>query len=156
SLAVRRELGEKWGIAISLGTLGWMALRQRDFKRMRELLAESLAIRLDTGDAGGSAWCLEKLAEAALLEGQAASAGQRGAYFQRAARVLGSAAAVRARLNAAMDDADRPDYERHQATLRAALGDDAFAVAWAAGGAMSLEQAAAYALGEPQRPAPGE
>jgi len=150
SLTVRRGLGEKWGIAISLGTLGWIALRQGDFNRMRGLLAESLAVRLDTGDAGGSAWCLEKLAEAALLEGQAAPASQRSEYFQRAATIFGAASALRARLNSAMDQADRPEFERNVAALRAGLGQDAFAAAWAAGGAMTLEQATDYALAEPE------
>ena len=38
SLAIRRTLGERWGIATSLGTLGWVALLQRDFAQMRTRL----------------------------------------------------------------------------------------------------------------------
>ena len=156
SLDLRRKLGEVWGIAGSLGSLGWVALRQRDFKRTRERLGESLAIRQDYGDAGGSAWCLEKLAEAALLQGQAAPAARRVAYFQRAARVFGAAAALRARLNAVMDGVDQPEFERHRATLRSRLGDNVFSAAWAAGGGMSLQQAADDALAEPEAVAAGE
>ena len=43
---------------------------------------------------------------------------------------------------------DRIPYERGIAAARAQLGDEGFARAWAAGGAMSLEQAIAYALGD--------
>jgi predicted ATPase/DNA-binding CsgD family transcriptional regulator len=156
SLDLRRALGEQWGIAISLGSLGWVALRQHDFKRMRERLSESLSIRVETGDAGGSAWCLEKLAEAALLQGQAVPAARRVAYFQRAARVFGAAATLRARLNAMMDSVDQPEFERRLAELRAALGQEGFAGAWAKGGAMTLEQAADDALAEPESPAEDE
>jgi len=46
---------------------------------------------------------------------------------------------------------ERSDYEGWVAATRAALGDDAFAAAWAEGRAMSLDQAIAEALrvGEP-------
>jgi hypothetical protein len=40
------------------------------------------------------------------------------------------------------------EYERTVAETRAALGDAAFAAAWAEGRAMSLEQAVEYGLGE--------
>jgi hypothetical protein len=43
---------------------------------------------------------------------------------------------------------ERRDYERIVATARAQLGEEAFAMAWAAGRAMSLDQAIAYALEE--------
>jgi non-specific serine/threonine protein kinase len=152
SLDLRRALGEQWGIAISLGSLGWVALRQHDFKAMRERLSESMSIRMHTGDAGGGAWCLERLAEAALLQGQAAPAARRRAYFQRATRIFGAAATLRARLNAVMDGVDQPEFERHLAQLRAALGEEVFAGAWAEGGALSLERAADDALAEPERP----
>ena len=40
------------------------------------------------------------------------------------------------------------EFERHMAAVRAALGDEAFDAAWAAGRAMSLAQAIADALAE--------
>ena len=144
SLSLRRRNGEPWGIAISLGTLGWVDLLQHNFTRMRERLAESLDIRRDSGDLGGIAWCLEKLAEAACLEG----------WPQRAARLFGAAAALRARLNAAMDGADLPHYERQLAAVRGRLAPDAFAAAWAEGSGLTVEQAIGEALSKP--PAAGE
>jgi non-specific serine/threonine protein kinase len=149
SLDIRRKLGEAWGTAITLGSLGWVALRQRNFSRMRELLGESLSMRLEIGDASGSAWCLERLAEAAMLEVEAAAAARRRDNFKHAARMFGTAATVRARLNAAMDEVDQPAHEGHLAALRASLGADDFSAEWAAGAAMPLVQAVDEALTEP-------
>ena len=44
---------------------------------------------------------------------------------------------------------DRADYDRHVSQARAALGEDAFAAAWAAGRALSTEAAVAEALAAP-------
>ena len=46
-----------------------------------------------------------------------------------------------------MTPADRADHDRDVATVRAALGEAAFAAAWAQGRAMTMEQAIAEALG---------
>jgi non-specific serine/threonine protein kinase len=143
SLALNREIGSKWDIGTVLGSLGWVALRQRDFKQMRALLKESLAVRMEIGDRGGIAWCLEKLAEAANLQGQ----------LQQAVRVFGMAAALRAPVKSVIDPADQPEYERNLATLRAALGEEAFGAAWIEGSAMRLEEAVDYAFSQPETPA---
>jgi non-specific serine/threonine protein kinase len=148
-LALSRQMSDPWRTAVTLGTLGWAALLQRNFSRARERLGESLSIRLESGDIGGSAWCLERLAEVTLLEGKAG--------HERAARIFAAAAAQRARVNAAMDDADRPAYEQNLTSLRASLGDEAFAAAWESGAALSREQAAEVALAAPaESPASGE
>jgi hypothetical protein len=47
-----------------------------------------------------------------------------------------------------MDPPEQAEFDRDHATARAQLGEDAFTAAWAAGRAMSLEQAIAEALGE--------
>jgi hypothetical protein len=41
---------------------------------------------------------------------------------------------------------DQPEYESRRASLRAELGEDRFAAAWAEGRAMTLEQAVVDAL----------
>ena len=38
SLEIRREVGEPWGIAVSLGNFGWIALLQGDLKQAVTLL----------------------------------------------------------------------------------------------------------------------
>jgi hypothetical protein len=76
-----------------------------------------------------------------------------GGQMERAVRLFGAAAALRAALGDAasrswsipLAPANRDEYERQVAATRAALGVDAFA-AWAAGMALTPEQACAEAL----------
>ena len=138
SLDLARRLGHKWQIAIALGSLGWMALRRGDFKEMKRSLAESLAVRIETGDKGGTAWCLEKLAEANSLQ----------SHYKSAVVIFGAASALRARAEAMMDGADRPEYERMITKLRTELGEEAFRAAWVEGEGLPLETVVDYALHE--------
>lgn len=64
---------------------------------------------------------------------------------QWAARLLGAAEALLRASGGAWWLADRVEYERNLATIRAALSEEAFAAAWAEGQAMTLERAIAYA-----------
>jgi hypothetical protein len=136
SLGLRRQLNNKWGVGVSLGTLAWVALAQGDLDRAVATLAESLAVRREIGDMGGSAWCLERLAEVAAARGQA----------EKAVRLVGAATALRASIGSVIDPVDQPENDRRRAALQAALGEASFAAAWEAGTAMSLDQAVAYAL----------
>ncbi|GAC1433927.1 MAG: hypothetical protein NVSMB65_07960 [Chloroflexota bacterium] len=61
--------------------------------------------------------------------------------------MLGATAALRASLRIPLPAADRTAHESLVAAARAALGDEAFARAWAAGQALLPEQAIAEALG---------
>jgi hypothetical protein len=85
------------------------------------------------------AWCLAGLGSVAALDEQPA----------RAARLWGGAERLRQVLGRRTAPAARATYERAMAVARAQIGEDAFAAAWAAGRAMSIEQASAYALEEP-------
>lgn len=148
SLRINRARGYQWSVGTVLGTLGWVALAQRDTARMRAHLGESLAIRLDIGDQGGIAWCLEKLAEGALVQAETAAAG-RVERYQTAARAFAAAARLRTPNKSAIDPADQPVYARNLATLRTALGELAFAAAWAEGESMAIAAVVADALAEP-------
>ena len=75
SLAIRRELGDKVGIAQSLNGLGNVALYQGDYASARTLHEESLAIRRELGDKWGIALSLSNLAVVASKQGDYASAG---------------------------------------------------------------------------------
>jgi non-specific serine/threonine protein kinase len=139
SLALRRQQGDRWGIGTSLGSLGWAAMLQGDYKRMRAVLGESIAVRIDIGDRSGIAWCLEKLAEGDLNEARTFSTHAARERMQRAARLFGAAAAIRAPLGAAIDSADQPEYERNLENLHKNLGKPAFSSAWEEG-RTSIEQ----------------
>ncbi len=151
SLMARRALGNPWGIAVSLGSLGWVALRRGEFVPMAEALEESLRIRLEIGDRGGAAWCLEKLAEARVLLARWLSLSRRRHAFPDAIRILGAAAAVRVKVNAAIDPVDQPAYDALLAELRQTVGSEAFDAAWAEGSRLSLPEAVEQALA-PVRP----
>jgi hypothetical protein len=76
------------------------------------------------------------------LEGFAHVAGAEG-DAERAARLFGAAEALREALGAPLPPVERAHYDRSVAATRAALGEEAFAAAWAEGRALSLEQAIA-------------
>jgi hypothetical protein len=141
----------KWGLATALGCLGWVALRQGDFQRMRALLGESLTLRVEIGERAGIAWCLEKLAEAALLWAQNQVPPLSTHGYQRAATVFGAASGLRASVGSVVDPADQPEYDGHLAALRVEMGPAAFAAAWAEGHALTLERAMRVALAETER-----
>lgn len=146
SLALRREIGDRWGIAVSLGNFGWALLKRGDLDRAVSLLEESVTLRREIGDPGGIAWCLEKLAQVALAKAQSKSARQRNENFQRAACLLGAAAALRAPGGSVVDLVDQPEYERQLTLLRTQLREPTFAATWAKGQAMTLAQAIEYAF----------
>ena len=74
------------------------------------------------------------------------AAGQR--QPERAARLFGAAEGLREVMGAPLPPADRAGRDRSVAAVRSALGEEAFAAAWAEGRAMSLEAAVAFALAE--------
>jgi tetratricopeptide (TPR) repeat protein len=137
SASVARELGlmatiEAW----SLRSLGYVACAEGDTRRAAAHFAESLALFRTSGTRLGIACCLVGLAVVASAEGQP----------ERAARLFGAAAALLDTIKATLAPADRSDYERSVAALRAQLGAQQFAAAWADGQALTLEQAIAYAI----------
>ena len=111
-------------------------MREGDWQRALGRLGESLEVRREIGDMGGSAWCLERVAEVALAQG----------HLRKAASLLGAASALRASIGSVADPVDQPENESRLAALRAQLGEAQFAAAWEEGRKMTLDQAIAYAL----------
>ena len=135
NLTLARELGEKGWMASALHRLGNMALLQEDYGRAAELLKESLSL-LDERSKRNIAWCLEDLAGVAVGQGQQGEA----ARFYGAAEVLRHASAT------PMPPSDREIYDRRVDSVRAGLGEEAFASAWKEGQTMSVEESIKYAL----------
>jgi tetratricopeptide (TPR) repeat protein len=178
SLAIWRQLGRQSNVARPLSGLGRVALSQGDTATARALLEESLEIRRQFGRSdGGYIWCQSLLGLAVLaerdegramalfkeslergrevgsswaspagLEGLARVAAMQG-QSHRAARLFGAAACRNAPFGLLMTY-DPTSYEQLASTVRAALGEEAFAAAWEEGQAMTLEQAIEYALAE--------
>jgi hypothetical protein len=109
------------------------------------LLKQALALSQEAGDMLGIARSLEGLAGTALVSKP-----------ERAARLLGAAAALREVLGAPVPAREREDHNRAVAALRTALGETAFAEDWTAGEALPVEKAVAEALTLPnERPVRG-
>ncbi len=136
SLALLRDSGDRLFEAIVLHDLGQIAQDQGDYDRAKTIHTESLILCRELGSKRNIALCLEKLSGVAGAQGEP----------ERAARLLGAAEALRHVIAAPMGAADRANYEQFVATVRAGLDEDTFSAAWAAGWAMKLEHAVAYAL----------
>jgi predicted ATPase/DNA-binding winged helix-turn-helix (wHTH) protein len=74
SLAIRRVLGDRRGIAVSLSNLGVMAEEQSDYAAARVLRQESLALFRELGDQRGVAALLNNLGVVADEQGDYAAA----------------------------------------------------------------------------------
>ena len=61
SLAIRRELGDQWGVASSLNNLGLVTAEQADHASSRAFYEESLAIKRELGDRAGIAVSLNNV-----------------------------------------------------------------------------------------------
>jgi predicted ATPase/class 3 adenylate cyclase len=176
SLALFRILGDKGDIAGALGQLGLIALAQGDYADAVTFCEEQLALRRELDDAQGQHWarftlgiiaqrqgdnararahfaeCLDffrrnedQMGIAACLEGLAGVAGTIGQPVQ-SVRLLAAGTALRHTLGVKPFPDEEDEYERQVARAYEQLGKDAFAAAWAAGQALTLEQAIAEAL----------
>ena len=96
SLGISRDLGDQFGVALSLHALGKVAAGQRDFSHARSFHEESLRIRRQLGDRRGIAESLEAFALLAEALGD-----PRGA-----ARLLGAAEAQRDLIHAPPSSAE--------------------------------------------------
>ena len=178
SLAIKRELDDRQGIASSLLNLGLTAHLQGDLALARDRLEESLAVfrerradlnianglsglgylLLDLSDAGAARSRFQEslvirrrlryhAGIAVALEGLAGVAAAQGCP-ERAMRLAGAAAALRAPIGVPTPPLERDALARWLRFARRALTDDAAAARRAEGQAMTPEQAIAYALEE--------
>ncbi|MEO3751449.1 BTAD domain-containing putative transcriptional regulator [Streptomyces sp. B6B3] len=111
------------GLGVVLAELGFVAELRGDPETARSRHAEGLAQARLLGDPRAVALAWEGLA------GAAAGAGR----HRRAATLLGAAAAARESARAPLPAAERADVDRIAAAARAALGEEAFAAAFAHG-----------------------
>jgi predicted ATPase/class 3 adenylate cyclase len=137
SLALFRNLGYVWGIAAVQLASGYLAQAQGAALQAAACFAESLVRYREIGHREGISLC---------LAGSAGAAGSLGQPL-RAARLFGAAEGLRALIGmgAIEQPIERAAYEESVVSVRAQLDPESFAAAWAAGRAMSLEQAIADA-----------
>ncbi len=180
SLALYRALDDRSGVGRILSELGYIALRQQDYTQARALLEESLTLFRDPDDRYLEARARHYLGHAARLEGNYALAhacynraatilkemnNSWGLFYlleafaclavaeeqwERAARLFGAVARLGETIGAPLAPIERIELERDMAATRATLGEPAFAAAWAAGQALTLDEVIAYTQESPR------
>ncbi|HSL47443.1 MAG TPA: tetratricopeptide repeat protein [Candidatus Deferrimicrobiaceae bacterium] len=176
SLALFREVDDRWYPSNVLTNLGLVAERQGDYARAQALIEEALAGAREWGNRRAIAFSLMGLGIVALSQGaydRATTALQESvillretghklflfyclsllvrtaagrSQLERAARLLGAMQALGDTINAPMAGAYAEDLRNAVTAVLAGLGEEAFGRAFAEGRAMPLEPAFAYAL----------
>jgi predicted ATPase/DNA-binding SARP family transcriptional activator len=119
SLAIHRELGDRWSIAHALAGLGQVARRQTEYAEARAMHEESLALRRELGDQSGIAQSLIGLGDTLREQGDDPSA---WAFYYEEALVIrqelgdrtGVADALGDLANAAWRQGDYAKARRHR------------------------------------------
>jgi predicted ATPase/DNA-binding SARP family transcriptional activator len=137
-LGLCREWGREQQIVHTLGSLGHMTRDQGDYGLAAVYYRQGLLLRRERGNAFEMTQSLEDCAGLAGLQGK----------FARAARLLGAGDAACESLGMTPPVALPDWYRRTVQRARAALGEEAFAAAWAEGRAMTLPQAVDRALAD--------
>lgn len=141
SLVHFRSVGDSFGIGYALVFLGILTRKQGGLQRARTLFEESLALYRELGSRLMVPVALMELASLAVQ-------GQPLAALEWSARVYGAAEALTSSMTMQESVLWSSTAQELHARLQAQLGEVALAGARAAGRAMSLEQAIAYALSE--------
>jgi non-specific serine/threonine protein kinase len=158
-LAGTRALGDAGGMSDCLLNLAAIARLHGDWAGAVALYREVLAL-LQSGAEFGNRWrLLDGLASA--MARQPMESAERAetrvasdridpppGVFPRVARLLGAAEAAWLASGISLRAIERFGHAATVAATRAALGEDAFAAAWAEGQAMTPEEAADYALAD--------
>ncbi|MGH9247452.1 MAG: helix-turn-helix transcriptional regulator [Acidimicrobiales bacterium] len=133
AVALSRKLDVPHLLADGLEQLALLEAHD-DPDRAEDLHHQALATRVEYGLHTFSVDSLDALAALAA----------RAESWAEAARLLAASDAAREAMGYPRRQIDEPDHEATVATLRTALGGDAFADAWADGAALSLDEAIAY------------
>jgi tetratricopeptide (TPR) repeat protein len=131
---------QHFGLPSAYHSLGETALGMGHLNEAARWLTQGLTLSKVLGNQTSIAWCLAGLGGAAALDEEP----------ERAARLWGASERLRQAIGCRPAPAARATYEHAMAMARAQLDDVAFAAAWAAGRALSLDQAIAEALARPK------
>jgi predicted ATPase/DNA-binding SARP family transcriptional activator len=130
-LALFRQSGHRHGIAFALIHLGDVVTAQGDYAAARALLEESVAIYRTMGNTLGVVDGIERMA----------AVFQAAAEDERAVRLWSAAQVLRENIGARRSPREQKRYDDQVRRANTALSVEAFAGAWEAGAAMTMEQA---------------
>jgi predicted ATPase len=136
SLTLFRDVKVKHSAVEVLNSLAWICWHEGDFAMARAHLLEALVLCRETARAGETGDTLISAGHVVQRQGNPA----------QAARYFGAADALRAAIGLGIAPVERAEWEESITAARAALGEAAFAAAWAEGERMTLEEAINLAL----------
>lgn len=129
-LRMAEELGDTYCISWSLLRLAKLARSEDNAATAMELFRRGLGVADRHGD---------RVAAAECLEGLAATLARSPAELEQAARLLGTAHALREAAGAPVPPADLPLHDGDVDDVRMGLGEEAFAEAWGTGRAAAVD-----------------
>jgi predicted ATPase/transcriptional regulator with XRE-family HTH domain len=136
ALSEARTVGFTWGVAATLTLLGHLARSQQDYPLARARYRESLGLYRQLRNPTYTAWCLEGMAALDCAEH----------CYEHATRLCAAAATLRLEEQTPLPPAEQEPFDQTVMTARAALNEMTFTEAWAAGTALTQEEAITYAL----------
>jgi predicted ATPase/DNA-binding SARP family transcriptional activator len=136
SLAIESQAGARWDTGYSLWGLGNIAYDQQDYAAAGAFYREALQAVRQIGDMSNIPFFMEPLGHLAVAVGQQ----------ERAVRLFGAAIGLRETLRVPALPESAATIESLLDAARSELGEKTFAMAWAEGRAMTVEQVVAYAL----------
>jgi predicted ATPase/class 3 adenylate cyclase len=139
ALLLFQENGDEGGVLFCLATCSWSALALPDPARAADFFRQQLAMAFGLGARRHVFFATSGLA--------AALVGLR--EEKHGAQLFGAAASLREDLAAGLDEERQELCEQAVAEAKAALGEDAFAAAWARGEAMTPDEIVAFAQAGP-------
>jgi predicted ATPase/class 3 adenylate cyclase len=175
-LALLKDLPNRFGYTMSLFGMAMVARFQGRFDEARERFTDLLPIFQEMGDRHRTNMVYSEMAHMERLEGhyekavsmyrdtirewnslghRAAVANQLECFAfiakiheqsERSVTLLGAAEALREKIKIPMSQIEQIEYDREVADLKANLDENEFKKFWAAGRALSMDQALAFAL----------
>ena len=144
ALALSQRLGDSFGIAVNLYNLGNYLLKRGESAPASERFRQALAVCQELGERHLASRVLDRYASVLVVLGEP----------RLAVRLFGAAAAARTAIGDQLFAEEAANIDEHRQAAQRHLGEPAAAAAWAAGQAMSLEQAIAEVLTRPPETAP--
>jgi predicted ATPase/class 3 adenylate cyclase len=138
ALPIFEKMGDEHRVTMIQSWLAHMQRHEGHFREAESEYRKTIRLWQKLGHRGAVAHQLESFAMVALELGQP----------ERAARLFGAAEALREKIAMPMDPDERIEYDQQVGALRGRLEEDTLASAWAAGRALTMEQAISYAVSE--------
>ncbi len=136
ALSEARTIGFTWGVAAALTLLGHLARAQQNYPLARARYQESLGLYRRLRNPTYTSWCLEGMAALLCAEH----------HYEHAIQLCAAAAALRLKEQTPLPPAEQESFNQTVMAARTALDEVTSSEAWAAGSALTQDDAITYAL----------